>query len=93
MLSKIGLGLGFALLSMLVACCLEYYRLKAAPPAGDYYDTSARNNITPCQSIDDYNPYKYQSYAAGKEDTAPMYCSQTLVIVHTHCPLRLLVWQ
>jgi hypothetical protein len=28
--------------------------------AGDYYDESARNNITPCQSLDDYNPYQYQ---------------------------------
>ncbi|RYY73467.1 hypothetical protein EON63_20030 [archaeon] len=36
------------------------YRKRLAPPAGDYYDSSARDNITPCQSIDDYNPYRYQ---------------------------------
>lgn len=28
--------------------------------AGGYDDETARNNITPCQDVDDYNPYIYQ---------------------------------
>lgn len=30
--------------------------------SGDYYDKSARDNISPCQNIDDYNPYNYQDW-------------------------------
>jgi solute carrier family 15 (peptide/histidine transporter), member 3/4 len=77
MLTKIGLGLGFALLSMCCACLIEYFRLKAAPSSGNYYDESARDNITPCQSIDDYNPYNYQGWLAGTVDDQPLYCHQT----------------
>lgn len=29
---------------------------------GDYYDSSAKDNITPCQNIDDYDPYNYQEW-------------------------------
>jgi hypothetical protein len=60
MLMKIGYGFGFALLAMVIAACVEVARLQYAPSAGDYYDIDARNNITPCQSLDDYNPYQYQ---------------------------------
>jgi len=77
MLAKIGLGLIVALVSMLVAAIVEYYRLKNNPPDGNWFDVSARNNITPCQNIDDYNPTLYQQYLAGQTDTQPAYCSQT----------------
>ena len=43
----------------------------------DYYDESARNNCSPCQDIDDYNPYAYQNWASGGGDDEPAYCSQT----------------
>eukprot|EP01035_Chromulina_nebulosa_P019152 gene19152-24993_t len=76
MLGKIGIGLAVALVSMLVAAIVEYYRLKNNPPDGNWYDVSARNNITPCQNIDDYNPVLYQQYQAGQTDTLPAYCSQ-----------------
>ncbi len=45
---------------MLVAGFVEIARLQYAPSPGNYYDEDARNNITPCQSIDDFNPYNYQ---------------------------------
>lgn len=37
------------------------------------------DNITPCQSLDDYNPYAYQAWAAGVEDydSKPLHCQQT----------------
>lgn len=47
---------------MLVAGFVEIARLQYAPSPGNYYDEDARNNITPCQSIDDFNPYNYQVY-------------------------------
>lgn len=31
--------------------------------SGGYDDVSARDNITPCQNIDDFNPYNYQDWA------------------------------
>ena len=62
---------------MLVAAWVEIYRLRTAPAPGNYYDESARANITPCQSIDDYNPYEYQNWQAGLGDSEPLYCSQT----------------
>lgn len=42
MLIKIGLGLGFACLAMVVACVVEVYRVQTAPAAGNWYDVSAR---------------------------------------------------
>jgi hypothetical protein len=60
MLKKIGIGFIFALLAMVIAAIVEKARLDNAPTAGDYYDVNARNNISPCQSLDDYNPLRYQ---------------------------------
>ena len=65
MLQKIGAGFVFAGLAMLLAAFIEVYRLSERPDAGNYYDLSARDNITPCQSIDDYNPYQYQNWQSG----------------------------
>ncbi len=77
MLVKIGLGLGFALLSMIAAATLEVYRLKDAPTPGNYTNSpTAVENISPCQNINDYNPYQYQAYAAGLITEPPAYCSQ-----------------
>lgn len=68
----------FALLAMLVAAFLEMGRLANAPTAGDWYDTSARDNISPCQNIDDYDPTLFQLYWQGDPDTdQPAFCSQT----------------
>lgn len=50
------------MLAMIVAAFVEMYRLAHAPTPGDYYDQSAQDNITPCQNIDDYNPYNYQEW-------------------------------
>jgi peptide/histidine transporter 3/4 len=77
MLGKIGAGFVFAMLAMVLAALIEIWRLKQAPSDGDYYDTSARDNVTPCQNIDDYNPYQYQDWYSGVSDTdKPMHCSQ-----------------
>lgn len=64
---------------MLIAAVVEIARLEYAPAAGNYYDKSARDNITPCQSIDDFNPYRYQDYLAGVNDvdSQPANCHQT----------------
>jgi len=79
MLTKIGYGFTVSVLAMLVAGFIEMARKSNAPTPGDYYDESARDNITPCQSIDDFNPYKYQQYLAGvgDVDNQPANCYQT----------------
>jgi solute carrier family 15 (peptide/histidine transporter), member 3/4 len=77
MLQRMGAGFVVSIIGMLVATGVEEYRLSTAPIAGDYYDVAARDNITPCQSIDDYNPYQYQSWEAGIDDASqPQYCTQ-----------------
>eukprot|EP00981_Chlorochromonas_danica_P006086 scaffold1282_cov195-Ochromonas_danica.AAC.5 len=65
MLQKIGWGFFCALLGVVIAGGVEIGRKAYSPPAGNYYDTSARDNITPCQSIDDFNPYNYQSWSSN----------------------------
>eukprot|EP01040_Poterioochromonas_malhamensis_P014576 gene14576-16151_t len=79
MLQKMGWGFACAILAMLIAAVVEIARLEYAPAAGNYYDKSARDNITPCQSIDDFNPYRYQDYLAGVNDvdSQPANCHQT----------------
>mmetsp|Transcript_53490 Transcript_53490/g.93341 ORF Transcript_53490/g.93341 Transcript_53490/m.93341 type:complete len:657 (-) Transcript_53490:348-2318(-) len=77
MLQKIGWGFALALLAMMVAAFVEMYRLAHAPTPGGYDDVSARDNITPCQNIDDFNPYNYQDWAKGGDTDEPMYCHQT----------------
>jgi len=80
MLMKIQLGFLVALLSMITAGVVEQYRLGSAPTPGNYTNSpSAIENITPCQNIDDYNPYQFQSYQArlAGVSSAPAYCSQT----------------
>jgi hypothetical protein len=79
MLQKMGWGFLCAILGMVIAAIVEIARLDYAPAPGNYYDTSARDNITPCQSIDDYNPYNYQDYLAGTNgvDSKPANCHQT----------------
>ncbi len=63
---------------MMLAAFIEIARIDYAPTPGNYYDVSARDNITPCQSIDDYNPYNYQDYLAGVGDVdKPLNCHQT----------------
>eukprot|EP00981_Chlorochromonas_danica_P011457 scaffold4013_cov192-Ochromonas_danica.AAC.2 len=79
MLQKIGWGFFFALLGVVVAGGVEIGRKAYSPPAGNYYDTSARDNITPCQSIDDFNPYNYQSWSSNSTSGVdkPANCWQT----------------
>lgn len=68
---------------MAAAAFLELYRLHHAPPPGDYYDTSARNNISPCQNLDNYNPYLYSDWFAGLTTTKPQNCGQSCDDVYT----------
>lgn len=75
-LDKIIIGYGIIMIAMLIAALVEYYRLQKAAEPHDYYNEEARNNITPCQDINDYNPYEYRSYIAGDKDDAPLYCLQ-----------------
>lgn len=78
MLTKIGAGFIFAMIAMLVAAIVEAERIKQTPAAGNYFDTSARDNISPCQNIDNFDPYMYQQWEAGIDDASqPLYCSQT----------------
>jgi hypothetical protein len=77
MLDRIGWGFIFALLSMVLAALVEYYRLSEKAEPGDYYDKDARDNITPCRNLDDFNPYEYQKWEAGKGDVdEPENCHQ-----------------
>ena len=71
MLVKLGWGLVFAMLAMVVAGCVEISRKQLAPTEGNYYDKNARDHISACQSIDDYNPYEYQQWYAGNTDDKP----------------------
>jgi hypothetical protein len=64
---------------MVIACIVETCRVQYAPTPGNYYSQSARNNISPCRNIDDFNPYNYQDYLAGTNgvDEKPNNCHQT----------------
>ncbi|CAE7466184.1 Slc15a4, partial [Symbiodinium microadriaticum] len=77
MLSKIGVGFILAMTAMIVAGLIEVYRLQQAPDAGDYNDKDARDNISPCRDIYNYDPYKYQKWFAGDEDDEPTNCDKT----------------
>ncbi len=81
MLRKIGWGFLFATLAMVVAALIELYRIQQSPAAGDYYDQSARDNISPCRNIDDYDPYQYQKWYAGDDVDKPAQCSQTCSVI------------
>lgn len=65
LLQKISIGFLCAIIAMMLAALIEIYRLKNKPSSGNYYDTSARDNISPCHNIDDYDPYIYQRWQAG----------------------------
>mmetsp|Transcript_14339 Transcript_14339/g.21483 ORF Transcript_14339/g.21483 Transcript_14339/m.21483 type:complete len:625 (-) Transcript_14339:227-2101(-) len=78
MLTKIGVGFILAVSAMVVAGLVEMYRLKEAPEAADYSSHSARDNISPCRDIYNYNPHKYQAWYDGDEDDKPTNC-------HTNC--------
>jgi peptide/histidine transporter 3/4 len=77
MLTKIGWGFVFAVLAMVMAALIELYRMEEAPSAGNYYDVSARDNISPCRNIDNYNPYQYQEWYAGDDVSKPLNCHAT----------------
>lgn len=77
MLTKIGVGFFFAIVAMCVAAMVEWARLKNVPPSGNYYDVNARDNITPCKNINNYDPYQYQQWYAGSSSTKPSNCHQT----------------
>lgn len=68
-LDKIQWGFFFAALAMVVAGLVEVYRLENKATAGDYYDNDAKDNISPCQDIDNYSPYEYQKWYAGEVRT------------------------
>jgi hypothetical protein len=67
------------LLKHLYFMLIIFYSIQSAPPPGNYTNSpSAIRNISPCQNIDDYNPYQYQSFEAGliPSSQAPAYCSK-----------------
>jgi hypothetical protein len=66
MLSKISIGFVLAMVAMVVAGLIEVYRLQQSPDAGGYDDKSARDNISPCRDIYNYDPNKYQKWYAGE---------------------------
>jgi len=68
MLDKIGLGFLCMVLAMAVAGLVEMLRLSEKATAGDYMDEAARDNISPCQNVDDYNPFQFQQWDAGEVD-------------------------
>lgn len=74
MLKKISYGFISIIFAMLFASFVEFLRKENSYDAGNYYDKSARDNISPCADIDDYNPYKYQQWYAGNDDDEPLNC-------------------
>jgi hypothetical protein len=50
-------------LCVLLQFCVQWADLACCIGAGNYYDQSAQDNISPCQNLDDYNPYNYQEWA------------------------------
>eukprot|EP00602_Paraphysomonas_sp_CaronLab_P012061 CAMPEP_0185040878 /NCGR_PEP_ID=MMETSP1103-20130426/39487_1 /TAXON_ID=36769 /ORGANISM="Paraphysomonas bandaiensis, Strain Caron Lab Isolate" /LENGTH=538 /DNA_ID=CAMNT_0027580373 /DNA_START=191 /DNA_END=1807 /DNA_ORIENTATION=+ len=76
LLGKMWWGLMFAMLAMVVAGLVEIYRIAHKADPGDYYDKNARDNISPCHDIDDYDPYIYQRWDAGKDEDEPANCHQ-----------------
>ena len=79
---KMLIGFAFALLAMLTSGVVEVFRLQLAPPAGGYL-SPARNNISPCRNIDNYNPYKYQEYYEGLTSAKPSNCR---IVISSACP-------
>ena len=80
MLFKIGLGFVFAALAMLVAALVEDSRKKHSPPDVTYLNATPAqlSNVSPCQSVDDYNPNVYQLWYSSPNDyEKPSSCSQT----------------
>lgn len=77
MLRKIGLGFVFACVAMVFAGIVEIARVRATPDAGNYYDVNARDNISSCKDINNYNPYQYQKWYADSNEMQPVNCYQT----------------
>ncbi len=83
------MGFFCAILAMITAAIVEINRRNLAPSPGNYYDTYARDHISPCQNIDDYDPYQYQSWQSGQDDYKPVNCYQSCNITyidHSYTP-------
>ena len=76
LLQKVGIGFIFAAAAMFVAGLVEYSRRAQAQPKGLYSDVNARNNISPCASIEDYNPNEFLLWEQGGAEDEPAYCSR-----------------
>lgn len=76
MLDKIGLGFWCMILAMTVAGLVEMARRDDKATPGGYLDETARDNISPCQNVDDYNPFQYQQWEAGEDVDEPANCHQ-----------------
>lgn len=78
MLQKLGLGLICAVAAMIAAAIVEVIRRQYVPASGNYYDQDARDNISACRDIDDYNPYQYVEWYSGTCDDCdePANCNQ-----------------
>jgi peptide/histidine transporter 3/4 len=86
MLIKIGMGFVFAIMAMIMAALIEVYRMQNVPANAYYEDQSARDNISPCRNIDNYNPYKYQEWYAGTNDDKPTNCWQMTTTACSNIP-------
>jgi peptide/histidine transporter 3/4 len=82
LLQKIGIGFLFAIAAMGLAGIIEIYRLHEKAPAGNYYDQDAKDNISPCHDIDNYNPYQYQKWQSG--EVLCNYLSAYLSYIYTY---------
>ena len=80
MLSKIGIGFILAMCAMIVAGLIEVYRLQESPDSGGYDDKDARDNISPCRDIYNYDPNKYQKWYRGEICYVMLLCAPCLFL-------------
>jgi hypothetical protein len=45
--------------------------------AGNYSDVRARENVSPCQVLDDYNPEIFYDWYSGESTDKPLHCQQS----------------
>lgn len=78
------IGFVAASLSMVAAALVELARRKYSPPSGNFYDETAVSNISPCQDVGNFDPYRYQQWQAAilPSDAQPLHCTQTCDVTY-----------